>query len=120
MQKRYIIMSDVPNTFIQTKLSRKELEERVIMKLAEVLVDMLVEIYGNYVIYEKNCKVLYVEVLRAVYGILVSVLLLYIKSEEDLEGTSFRCNIDDRGVANTKMNGKQYTIQWWFFKWLNE
>jgi len=50
---------DVPNAFIQTAMPKlEEGEERVIMKITGVLVDMLVqlnpELYGLYVVYEKN------------------------------------------------------------------
>lgn len=67
---------DVHNTFIQTKLERKEGEERIIMKLTGVIVDMLVEdspgIYGLYVVYNNNKNVSYVAVLMAIYEMLVS------------------------------------------------
>jgi hypothetical protein len=51
------------------------------MKITGVLVDMLVELnpelYGPYVVYEKTRKVLYVRVLRAIYGMLEAALLLW-------------------------------------------
>ena len=54
-------------------------EEHVIMKITGVLVGMLVqlspEVYGPYVVYEKGKKVVYVQVLRAIYRMLQAALL---------------------------------------------
>lgn len=56
-------------------------EERVMRKITGVLVKMLVglspELYGPYVVYERTRKVLYVQVLRAIYGMLEAALLWY-------------------------------------------
>ena len=59
---------DVPNAFIQNEMPEiRDGEERVIMKIAGVLVDMLVqlnsELCGPCVVYENNRKVLHVQVL---------------------------------------------------------
>lgn len=55
-----IMRADVPNAFIQMSLDRKDGEERIVMMITGVLVDMLVEdspdIYGPYVVYEKIGK----------------------------------------------------------------
>ena len=50
---------DIPNTFIQAELlDISDSKERVTMKITGVLVDMLVqlspEIYGPYVVFEKQ------------------------------------------------------------------
>ena len=68
---------DVPNKFIQTNMPpNKNGEERVIMRTIGVLVDMLLELdsetYGKNLVFEKVKKVMYVVVLRAVYGILLA------------------------------------------------
>jgi hypothetical protein len=62
---------NIPNAFIQALMPEvKDGDERVMMKITGVLVDMLVklnpELYGSYVVYEKNRKVLYVQVMRAI------------------------------------------------------
>ena len=81
-EKRDIMTADIPNAFIQAHMPKIENgEDRVIMKITGVLVELLVklapEVYGDYVVYEKGKKVLYVEVLRALYGMLVAALLWY-------------------------------------------
>ena len=77
--------ADVPNAFIQANMPKvKQGEDRVMMKITGVLVDMLIqlapEVYGPCVVFEKGKKTLYVEVLRAIYGLLQAALLRYNKS----------------------------------------
>ena len=64
---------DVPNAFIHTNMPpNKNCEERVIMRTTGVLVDMLLELdsetYIKNVVREKVKKVIYVVVLRSIYG----------------------------------------------------
>ena len=64
-------------------------EERVIMKITGVLVDLLVKLapdtYSTFVLFKNGKKVLYVKVLRALYGMLVAALLWYKTLKKDLE-----------------------------------
>jgi hypothetical protein len=41
--------------------------------------------YGPYVVYEGESKVLYVKVLKALCGMLISSILFYKKLQKDLE-----------------------------------
>ena len=61
--------------------------------------------------YEKGCKVLYVQVLRAIYGMLTASLLWYMKFKKDLEGIGFKFNDYDPCIANCMVNGKQHTVR---------
>jgi hypothetical protein len=49
---------------------------------------------------------------KAIYGCLRSALLFYKKLFRDLEDQGFVVNPYDPCVANTKINGKQFTITW--------
>ena len=113
---RDVMTADVPNAFIQTEMPEVEDgEERVIMKITGVLVDMLLqlapEVYGKFVVFEKGQKVLYVQVLRAIYGMLQAGLLYYQKFRKDLEEIGFKFNPYDPCVANRKINGRQQTVR---------
>jgi hypothetical protein len=75
---------NIPNAFIQALMPEvKDRKERVVTKITGVLVNMLVklgpELYRLSVIYEKNRKVLYVQVMRAIYGMLEAALLWHKK-----------------------------------------
>ena len=90
-ENRDVMSADVPNAFIQTEMPEiKQGEERVMMKITGVLVDMLIQLdpqlYGPHVVYEKGCKVLYVQVLQAIYGMVTASLLWYLRFKKDLEG----------------------------------
>jgi hypothetical protein len=79
-ENRDVMSADIPNAFIQANLpDMKDGEERVVMKITGVLVDLLVEIdvakYGPFVVFVNGVKTLHVEVPRALYGMLVAALL---------------------------------------------
>ena len=110
--------NNIPNTFIQAKVQAKEKgkpHEKIIMKIASRLVDILVliapEIYAKHMVYKNGKKVLYVKVLRALYGMLISAMLWYSKFCSNLEGIIFELNPYNPCIANQIVNGKQQTIQ---------
>ena len=114
-EERDVMTADVPNAFIQTEMpTPKEGEDRVIMKITGTLVDLLVEmspeVYGPFVVFENGCKVIYVQVIKALYGMLKAALLWYQKFRSDLEDINFKFNPYDPCVANRKIKGKQHTI----------
>jgi hypothetical protein len=106
---------NIPNAFIQGYLPKKEPgEDRVVMKITGVLVDMLVDInpesYGPAVVLQNQKKVLHVEVMKAIYGMLKAVLLWYKTFRKDLEDNGFIFNPYNPCVANKKVQGLQQTI----------
>ena len=78
---RDIMSLDIPNAFVQTDMPEKEVGERIIMKVRGKLVEWLIELdplrYESKVVYENGLPVLYLEVLKAIYGMLVASLLWY-------------------------------------------
>ena len=61
-------------------------------------------------VYERGTKVLYLQVLRALYGMLVAAILWYQKLRKDLESIGFKINPYDPCVANRMVKGKQQTV----------
>ncbi len=55
--------------------------EKIVMKIRGPPVDMLIEIapeiHQDKWIYESGVKVIYIQVLKAIYGLLVSAMLFY-------------------------------------------
>ena len=84
-EERDVMSTDLPNAFIQAEVpkDKKKKSERIIMKITGKLVDVLIsiapEVYSGYVVYENGKKVIYVVVLQALYGMLISALLWYKK-----------------------------------------
>jgi hypothetical protein len=111
---RDVATVDIPNAFVQTDIP--DGDEKIIMKIKGALVDMLVEIdpelYRDHVVYEEGSKVLYVQVLKAIYGMLQSAILFYKKLRDDLIKEGFEINPYDPCVANKIVSGKQLTVTW--------
>ena len=61
---------------------------------------------------ERGQTVLYVELQKALYGMLKSALLFYKKLRHDLESIGFEVNPYDPCVANMMQDGSQLTIVW--------
>ena len=83
-----VMTLDVPNAFTQTPMLVEEGKDRVIMKITGVLINILVnkrpDKYAGTAVYENGKKVMYVEVLQAIYGMLNASLLWYKKFWKDL------------------------------------
>jgi hypothetical protein len=87
--------NDLPNAFVQTPMPQDG--EKIIMKIRGQLVDLLREIapeaYEPSIVYENNKMVLlYVRMLRALYGMLVASILYYKEFHIDIEGIRFHVN----------------------------
>ena len=86
------------------------------MKIRGALVDMLLEIapelYTDFVVYERGQKLLYVQMLKALYGMMKASIFYYNKFRKDLEGEG--CIVNPLGlcVANKIINGKQHIVTW--------
>ena len=113
-QQRHVITLDIPNAFVQTPVPQGK--DKIIMKIRGILVDILMElcpgVYDEYVTYEQGQKILYVEMLMALYGMLTSAILFYKKFRKDIEAIGFEVNPYDICVANRQVNGKQHTVTW--------
>ena len=79
-------------------------------KLAKPMVKTAPEVYRKYVVIEKGKMVLYVKLLKALYGCLRSALLFYKKLLADLEPRGFDLNPYDPCVINNKTKGEKITI----------
>ena len=113
-QRRDIMTLDIPNAFVQTPIPKGE--ERIIMKIRGVLVDILCQLapeeYTSYVIKERKSKLLYLEMHKALYGMLVASLLYYKKFREDISTIGFEINPYDVCVANRTVYDNQQTLVW--------
>ena len=115
-ENRDVATYDIPNAFIQTHVEERDAQgDRIVMKIRGAMVDMLLEIdetYRGYVVMENGQKTLYVHILRAIYGMLMSGLLFYKKFRASIERIGYEVNPYDPCVANKIINGKQHTISW--------
>lgn len=91
-------------------------EERVFMKFEKEFVDIMCEVnpeYREHVRMENGKKVLYVQVLKEIYGMIESALRWYKLFTGTLCGMGFELNPYDRCVANKTIDGSQCTVGWY-------
>ena len=88
----------------------------VLMKLVGDAVDILCEVnptYLQYVVIENGQKVLYVQLLKALYGCVQSALLWYELFTSVMVDIGFVLNPYDSCVANCMIDGHQCTVAWY-------
>ena len=78
-QGQDVMTLDVPNAFVQTPIPKGD--KKIVMKICGSLVDILQEIcpgtYDDYVVNDGKYKVLYVQLLKALYGMMIASILYY-------------------------------------------
>ena len=104
--------------------------------MVDLLVKLAPNVYGPFVVFENGKKVIYLQVLRALYGMLVAALLWYKTLRKDLEEIGFEFNPYDPCVCNRTVKKQQQTVRFHvddlmsshvdksvndeFFEWLNK
>ena len=86
------------------------------MKLVGEEVDIISNlnpVYKEYVIVENRKKVLYLQLIKALYGCIKSALLWYECFTKCLFDMGFTLNNHDQCVANKTIEGSQCTIVWY-------
>jgi hypothetical protein len=113
-EDRYVVTADVEGAYLHA-----DIDELVIMVFEGDMVDYMVqanpEKYAPYVHTTKNGKkLLYVELIKALYGCIQSAMLWWKLLTSTLEEQGFKVNPYDHCVANKIMDdGTQCTICWY-------
>ena len=104
---------DIPNDFVQTDLdlknkdgSKKKVIMKITGKLAEISIQTAPELYSEFAVKENKTVVIYVELLKALYGLLLAAVLFYKKLLKDLQEKGFELNKYDPCVVNKTIHGK--------------
>ena len=112
-EERDVAIFDVPGAYLHADVPK---EKFVILKIEGDFVDIMCNVnpeYKPYVRYENGKKVLYVRILKALYGMIESALLWYTLFTEVLQKEGFVLNPYDSCVANKVINNKQCTVRWY-------
>ena len=86
------------------------------MKLRGDFVDIMFQVnpeYKKHVRYENLNKVLYVLVIRAIYGFIESALLFYNLLSTTLQVIGFEINHYEKLFEKNIIEGKKYNIAWY-------
>ena len=78
-------------------------------RLAELMVNILPQIYRQHLIYDMGRLVLYATLKKALYSSPKSELMLYEQLVADMIGKGFELNPYDPCVTNKTIGGKQMT-----------
>ena len=82
-------------------------------EMVDKLIEIDEEMYATYVIWEGRQKVMYMELLKALYGTIKAVKLFWEKMTNHLvKDWGFTINPYDSCVVNKMINGKQCMIVW--------
>lgn len=112
-ENRDIAVFDVPGAYLHAAIPK---DKFAILKIEDEFVNIMCDVnpmYLNDVRYEGKRKVLYVRILKALYGMIESALLWHSLYTEVLEKEGFELNPYDRCVANKVIDGKQCTLAWY-------
>ena len=75
IEQRGVAVFDVPVSYLQTEMPS---DKRILLRIMYEILDIMCEVnpdYKPYVQYENGKKVLYVDILREIYGSIESALL---------------------------------------------
>ena len=112
LENRDVAVLDVPGAFMQA-----DIDELVHVRFTGEMVKMLLQIdkqmYSEYVVIEKGEQVMYMELLKALYGTLRAARLFWQKlSKQLIDVWGFVPNKYDDCVVNKMINGSQMTVVW--------
>jgi hypothetical protein len=111
MEDRAVGTGDVPGAYLHA-----DMDDFVILKLTGEMVDIFCQMnseYEQYVTFENGKKVIYLQLLKALYGCIKSAMLWYNLFTDTLKSEGFVLNPYDPCIANKMVNGKQCTIVWY-------
>ena len=112
-EKRATAVFDVPGAYLHADIPDGKF---ALLKITGQFVDIVCEVNPEFkqdVRYENGKKVLYVRILKAIYGMIESALLWYELYVTVLLDEGYELNQYDKCVANRIVNGKQCTIGWY-------
>ena len=110
-EQRDVATVDIPGAFMQA-----DMDELVHIRLEGTMTRLLTrldpKLYNKYIKYESGKPVLYMTMMKALYGTLRAALLFWQKLSATLKRWGFKTNPYDWCVANKTINKKQCTILW--------
>jgi hypothetical protein len=110
-EHRDVATADVRGAYLHAKMV-----DFTLLKMEGESVDIMCNVcegYRKFVCYERGKKVLYLKLLKALYGCVQSALLWYELFAGTLLEMGFKMNPYDTCVANKTIEGKQCTIVWY-------
>ena len=111
MENRMVVVVDIPGAFMQADMD-PGVYMRIEGTMAELLMEIDYDMYHPHMVMEKGKPVIYVELLKALYGTLRAARLFWETLSGKLQEWGFTLNAYDSCVANKYVDGQQCTITW--------
>ena len=111
MENRTVAVVDIPGAFMQADMD-PGVYMRIDGAMAELLMEIDYDMYHPHMVKEKGKLVIYVELLKALYGTLRAARLFWETLSRKLQEWGFAINPYDSCVANKDIDGQQCTITW--------
>ena len=111
MENRTVAVVDIPGAFMQADMD-PGVYMRIDGAMAELLMEVDYDMYHPHMVMEKGKPVIYVELLKALYGTLRAARLFWETLSGKLQEWGFTLNAYDSCVANKYVDGQQCTITW--------
>ena len=111
LEERDVAVADVVGAYLKAYM-----KDFVLLKLTGQTVGIITEVnpkYKEFVTYEKGKPVLYLQLLKALYGCVQSGLLWYELFSTTLQDMGFKLNPYEPCIANNMIDGHQCTIGWY-------
>ena len=110
-EERDVAREDVSGAFLHG-----DMDDFVILKMVRNAVDILCKVnpeFDKYVVTENRKRVIYLQLLKALYGCVKAALIWYTLFVTVLKGMGFKLNPYDKCVANKVIEGTQCTVLWY-------
>ena len=111
MENRTVAVVDIPGAFMQADMD-PGVYMRIDGAMAELLMEIDYDMYHPHMVKEKGKPVIYVELLKALYGTLRAARLFWETLSRKLQEWGFTMNPYDSCVTNKDIDGQQCTITW--------
>ena len=111
LEDRDMAVIDIPGAFMQANM-----DDEIIIWFEEKITELLIEVdeglYGPYAMTERGEMVIYVDLLKALYGTLKAAHLFWEKFATTLTMLGFQISPYDACVVNKTINSYQCTLAW--------
>ena len=111
MENRMVAVVDIPGAFMQADMD-PGVYVRIEGAMAELLMEIDYDMYHPHMVMEKGKPMIYVELLKALYGTLRAARLFWETLSGKLQEWGFTLNAYDSCIANKQVDGHQCTITW--------
>lgn len=100
LENRNVAIVDIPGAFMQVDLEDETIHVRLAGKMVELLLKIDRELYEPYLVCERSKPVLYVQLLKALYGTIRAARLFWERLSAQLVEWGFAPNAYDSCVVH--------------------